>query len=124
MGVDTIGFDKPLQIARYTTVPGASTTINIIPIWPVAGWGHIRFVLESDVAFTFNVFQKQRAPSGAAASFNRTHNWAIPAGGANRVATLKAALVCGEYLRLQGVFTTAPTRLLVLATLYPRSFSL
>ena len=110
-GVVRSSFGKPLVIVRYTTVMAANATLNILPIWPVLGFGTVRIFTESDVAFTVNLLEKQRL-----GTFRQTNSQAVAAATG---APLEFVLV-GEYIRIQVVNGgTAMGRFVLLAGLYP-----
>ena len=110
-GVVRSSFGKPLAIVRYTTIIAANTTVNILPIWPLLGWGTIRLFIESDVAGTFNFLQKARN-----GTFRQSDSQAVAAATGTPIEVSCAA----DYGRLQYANGgTIQTRFTFNATLHP-----
>ena len=119
-GVHVPSFVKPLQVVYYTTLPGASATVNVLSIWPWFGWGTVRIYCASDIAATLNIFQKDRTGDAIVpGTFRLTDSEAIPANSATVPALTEDYLIAAPYGRIQVVTTTAPTRFVLIATLMP-----
>jgi len=113
MALALANFSRPLRLCRNTTIIGASTTSNIIPIAQCLGWKTLHIFCEAVVEGTLNVFQKERGGG----TFRLTDAILIPAG---PPAVSDEVLVTGEYLRIQCVGgVTAQSRFVLLATLMP-----
>ena len=104
-------FGKPLVLVRSTTTLAADAASNLIPIWSSLGYGVVRVYVESDVAGTLSIWQKER--SGV---FRQTDSLAIAAA----TGTSAEFLIVGEYVRVRYLNSgTVQARMALLASLHP-----
>lgn len=104
----TVG--KPLVLVRSTTPLAADAASNLIPIWSCLGWGTLRVYVESNVAGTLSIWQRERS-----GTFRQTDSLAIAAA----TATSAEFTVTGEYIRIR--YTNGATiqaRFAILASLH------
>ena len=111
MGIVLAAQSEPVPLVRDTTARAADAAVNLVPIWSCVGWGTCRVYVESDVAGTLSIWQKERN-----GTFRQTNSQAIAAA----TGTPVEATIVGERIRIRYVNgSTIQARFACYASLMP-----